>query len=376
MKEGEAHLCESGSMKTIPILSLLYSVLLHLYPGRFRDEFGEEMQAVFEHAIAEAASRGVGALVAVCMRELFDLPGVLLKEHARRFRQSPKEVVEMSFTATKSDKREKGSGAGAVLPTEGPAGWREIVLSLFPFVLAGLAFLYAGYDSIVSKAAAYGRTYYALGSGISALLVAFVILFLGLGIGWAKGFPRWAFPYAGMVLLFPLVFGGLAINALPIVGNPYQVERQNLEGWAWLPLFIVVAAVLIRHLSVRPLLWPFVQVWHDWTKLSFLLFGSQMVLYAAVGQDAIAETADLFSAITVTVAFCIGALAYLRSQGTWRRVALLQVGLAGLMLLSFISTTNWGGTINYLGVGLWLGLLFLPSLLSLARRRVEARRAV
>lgn len=49
-----------------------YTLLLRLYPRRFRDEFADEMQAVFTEAMTEAAARGrLGAFI---LRELRDAP--------------------------------------------------------------------------------------------------------------------------------------------------------------------------------------------------------------------------------------------------------------------------------------------------------------
>ena len=63
------------------ILLHCYDVLLRLYPRRFREEFGEELQSTFAEAMAEAAGRGGWALAAVCWRELRDWPIALLNEH-------------------------------------------------------------------------------------------------------------------------------------------------------------------------------------------------------------------------------------------------------------------------------------------------------
>jgi hypothetical protein len=63
--------------------SPLAAILTGLYPKPFRDEFGEEMQAVFDASLAEAAGCGAFAAGLVVLRELIDLPLNLLREYAR-----------------------------------------------------------------------------------------------------------------------------------------------------------------------------------------------------------------------------------------------------------------------------------------------------
>ena len=58
-----------------------YALLVRLYPRKFRDKFADEMQSVFADSIAEAAQRGLAALIALCLQELRDLPGAILREH-------------------------------------------------------------------------------------------------------------------------------------------------------------------------------------------------------------------------------------------------------------------------------------------------------
>ncbi|MEK7787439.1 MAG: zinc ribbon domain-containing protein [Chloroflexota bacterium] len=62
----------------------VYALLLRLYPHRFQAEFGEEMEAVFAASVNEAAQGGPARLAATCLRELFDLPGSMLREHFQR----------------------------------------------------------------------------------------------------------------------------------------------------------------------------------------------------------------------------------------------------------------------------------------------------
>lgn len=373
-------------MKTVRILTHSYAILLRLYPPRLREGFGEEMQVVFEHVVSEAVKRGWATMAGLCLRELYDLPLVVLRDRLRRFRKyRAKESGEMSYVTHKPEKLESEHTPGSVQTVNGAASWGETLVGVFPFVLVGLAFLYARLDDFISAGARYGRSYFALENGYYVLLAAFAILFVGLGIGWAKGFSRWTFSYAGMALLFPFVFSGLAINALPAIGDP-SGPRQNLGGWGWLPLLIVVVAVLISRRSLRPLMWPFVQTWRDWTNLSFLFYSGLMAFFASFALDGSNLSDDITGLIIETAIFSVGALAYLRSRSIRQRVVSLAGGLVALFLSSLIVPVILGSEdieslagslwrFNILAI-FWLVLVFLPSLLGLLRRGVEARRAV
>ena len=52
----------------------IYSWMLQLYPGRFKDEFAEEMRVVFRDSIADTSRNGILPLILVCIRELTRLP--------------------------------------------------------------------------------------------------------------------------------------------------------------------------------------------------------------------------------------------------------------------------------------------------------------
>lgn len=59
----------------------IYRVLLSFYPPTFRNEFGEEMTAVFAQAMMEAAERGRWTMPAVYLREIREMPLNLVREH-------------------------------------------------------------------------------------------------------------------------------------------------------------------------------------------------------------------------------------------------------------------------------------------------------
>lgn len=62
-------------------LLAIYALLLRLYPRTYQTAFAAEMQAVFTEAITTAAAGGWRAQLALCWRELRDLPRLLMHEH-------------------------------------------------------------------------------------------------------------------------------------------------------------------------------------------------------------------------------------------------------------------------------------------------------
>lgn len=51
-----------------------YSLLLFLFPKGYREEFGDELQTVFDLSIADAMDEGWPEVVRVVLRELANLP--------------------------------------------------------------------------------------------------------------------------------------------------------------------------------------------------------------------------------------------------------------------------------------------------------------
>ena len=71
-------------MITEAILSItirFYRLLVRLYPPQFREQFGEEMTAVYAQRARQAAANGGRALLTVWLRELWDWPISCLQEY-------------------------------------------------------------------------------------------------------------------------------------------------------------------------------------------------------------------------------------------------------------------------------------------------------
>jgi hypothetical protein len=77
----------------------IYCALLSFYPVTFRDEFGDEMIAVFAQALMDAAERGRWAVMVVYLREVREMPINMVRE----YRDS---IIKKEFTVNEIQKPE------------------------------------------------------------------------------------------------------------------------------------------------------------------------------------------------------------------------------------------------------------------------------
>jgi hypothetical protein len=67
--------------KRLEMFEKLFAFALRAYPRAYRDEFAEEMLAVFSETIQAAAPKGFFALLKILLREVVDLPSNVIKQH-------------------------------------------------------------------------------------------------------------------------------------------------------------------------------------------------------------------------------------------------------------------------------------------------------
>ena len=72
----------------LQFLRQLYGLLPLVYPKTYREEYGEELQIVFELSLEEAATKGGFELERLILRELVSLPQAVILEHLRQRRMS------------------------------------------------------------------------------------------------------------------------------------------------------------------------------------------------------------------------------------------------------------------------------------------------
>jgi hypothetical protein len=257
----------------------------------------------------------------------------------------------------------------ALRDAHGQSSWGEALAGMLPFLAFGLGMII--YEILP-------RDLVAGPIGFWCYLVLYIIGVIGLGIGWVKGFPRWSYPYAGLVLFVKGWWG----------------DRDNLSGWLSIGLastilfWVMVGIILLVTRSLRPLGQFFRRIWHDWTLLSFGLYSLMPLVLLNVAFDFVTGNYPLPYPIVSSLVLAGVALVYLRSSSMVQRASAL---LAGMTLCWAIATVEvaiylyrapklsgyWAGDIrdmlSYWGVQ--MALILVPALLGLLRRSVQLIRA-
>jgi hypothetical protein len=254
----------------------------------------------------------------------------------------------------------------ALRDVHGRSSWGEALAGMMPFLVFGLGMII--YEILP-------RDLVAGPIGFWCYLVLYIIGVIGLSIGWVKGFPRWSYLYAGLVLFIKGWWG----------------DRDNLSGWlsigpaSTLLFWVMVGIVLLVTRSLRPLGQFFKRIWHDWTLFSFGLYSIAPLVLLNFAFDSVTGNYPLPYPVASSLVLAGVALAYLRSSRMAQRVSAL---LAGMTLCWAIATVEvaiylyrasklpagyWAGDIqemlSYWGV--LMALILAPALLGLFRRSVK-----
>lgn len=272
-----------------------------------------------------------------------------------------------------------------------PESWTAVVLGVLPFLLPMLVFLGPLMEAV----------YAALGWESSQTKIAGSLVAIGLALfvlgallaGWLSGFPRWSYPYLGLVVFVGLILLNSSTPGLWLFG--YDRGRE-VWGWlAWIPLLVVAATAVIVLLVSRPVERQFrllTNMWQDWTLLSFALYG-MFILGPLLTGDEIDSPWKRPVAVVGGLLLALGAAAYMRAGTKKRRSLALFCGftLAFNLVVGF-STYYWQ-TQSDMGIAyytpytvtdtiafqarLWLyfaAFLFSPALIGLLQRSTQRLR--
>jgi len=285
----------------------LYSQLLHLFPKAYREEYGDELQTVFNSSLNDAIKVGWLEVAIVIFRELAGLPIAILYEHLRERRKA---------------KMKKGLNSYFNFVN---GSWDEFLVALLPFLLAGgvMPLLsYLGRERIISGM--FGAII------VLPLLGLFIVL---LVIGAKKGLPRWSLPYLGflMAMLSLYLFS-------PIFGTPIYLLFRNLrdqsiliidilwDGIFWYGLlFAIFLLVLLSRVSPT-----FQGFKNDWTLPCFVLYGGVPFALWITFDEYIGDEPYTMLAFLV---LAIGAWIYLRSASEWTRFGTLFFAMSLAMFI-------------------------------------------
>lgn len=272
------------------------------------------MLAVFSLAVHDAAQRGTLAALRLALREVRDLPTAAIRAHRRAMRST-----HMSLPTQPHNESERDS-------------WKAALAGAAPLFIFGL--------NTVAREALPPELW--PGGSMNNLFVVYLALLAGLGVGWLKSFPRWSYSYAGFILLFTWYWMGVATPGLVIVGHIFQ--HDELWGWrAWIAFAMMAMIALLVTRSLRPVKEFFYGAGRDWTRLSSALYGFMPVIVWFCFDEIRRPYAAPYLALT-TLALTGGALAYLRSATTSRRLLALLIAVALSGIVSTVGTaTYWHG---------------------------------
>ena len=324
----------------VAMLPALHQVMLRTFPLGFRTEFGEEIGEVFRERLATAEDQGTWAVVVLAGQELGQMPRALLGLHLYLWQKKRQQFVDL-FS------RIPGHAVFGVPPVDNDGRFSRLQLSLemIPFLLTATlillltyrlpAWLSPGWHDPLDMAAAW--------AGALPLLV----LLLGL----ARGMPRWAYPYAGLLTGYTL----------------WAAAEQRLV-WLWVLLLATIVSLVMMavvvHRGKKPLPTFFqrlgASVILDWTRLSFGMFGAAPLLILAAFDNSYLNWRTPYLALVVLL-MVLTALFYGRCRRQDRQLAIMLGGTTLLFVPAILDHTSSLGRVGDIGwlLALWASMMTL-----------------
>jgi hypothetical protein len=282
----------------------VYLALLALFPAKYQEEYGEELEYAIRMAVEQSQAKGRVSVIRLALRELRDLPIALLRAHLDESRG-----------------RWMNIQPGAHLP-DGPIKNWKLAALFVPFLIPLLGAVLGFVDRLK-----FGW----LPQGVGYLL--FGLLVVTWVVGLMKGFPAWALPGMGLILFlfgYPLKLGAqfIILEAARPPGYGYWPDSitERLILYIWFNLaYVAIAALIVAFLLEAST--PFLQrVRKDWSLLSFLVFGLS-IPYVIMNDEYHRGLAPFELASILILA--AGAAIFLIVPGRWQR--LLALFLAALL---------------------------------------------
>jgi hypothetical protein len=323
--------------RDLQFLCWLFDLSLHLFPKKYKEEYGGELGSVFRLSIEQAA-RKVGLEVErLFLREMGSLPKAVILEYLRERRDA-------TMTRTFNSYFHFAYGS-----------WKEFLTSIIPFILACVAMPLL--------------TIGILGPGILfALFGLFIILLI---VGLLMGLPRWSLPYLGFVLSIASVYLFSFLVGAPLYFLFRNYRGQSLlmdilwDGIFWYGLLtMMVWLVALTRASSK-----FQHFRNDWTLLCFLLYGAAPFALWLTFDEYVGEEPY---ALLIFLVLAWGAWFYLRSTGEWKRFGVLFGALTLAIIIATVAKAilvpkqTWPITIdaslaiseakNTIIMGMWLAI--------------------
>lgn len=337
-------------------------MFLNLYPKKYREEYGDELQTVFTLSLNDALNKDGTELVKTILREFSSLPKAIIHEHLRerrRLKMTEKSASRFDFE---------------------PGSRNEALVALAPF-LFGMVMVFIGY---------LGRYWTAPMWAQIAFVVAFWSSALGLFLlGSAKGLPRWFLPYLGLPLpiISVIVFNSWldewkGFRVYGLYERSWFLGQFVFQGLLWVGM---IGSVILLVLVVRliPRFYPFYKrLRNDWTLLCFVLYGAMPFVLVLTFEEYKYEEPYMILALSILAA---GGWMYLRNDESLKKFLSLYAGMVLSMLTAavgkavilpiqdwpvFIDPSSWKNeAMSTMIMWIWLALIMLiPGLFRLFTR--------
>ena len=198
---------------------------------------------------------------------------------------------------------------------------RTSLLATIPFGLFGLAWAFSN-------------------SGFNApaliqmflFIISVISMFVLLGIGWIKNFPRWSFPAIGFCLLFSMFFMMMIISG---------ISDGVLGLWAWTPLIITLIISFIIKPSSEPIKKIIDRIKEEPALILFALYGFAPI-FVWILSDEMYTIWMIFIALISTVILSSGIYLFLRSdRKRTRLISMIISGLLAVIITYTASTIYW-----------------------------------
>jgi hypothetical protein len=311
------------------------------------------MQEVFTQRILDV--QNPGRRISLILRELRDLPASL--------------VLAYSDNCFK----------GGIMSTQNepvvPATPVQAILAILPFLAFGTV-------SFLTKfSQPFNGGYWFLGF--------YVLVLVGLLVGWIRHFPLWSYSYLGWTILFVWWWDGMVTNNLTIFG--YTFKYNECWGWqTYLPLGIMILIALLWTRSWQPLKTLIRDIWRDWTRLSLGIFSFGAFVLVVYDENHHPYLWAFMVATSLVIALAVWFM--MRSRGTWQRAFSLGSGFILALILNNISYATWDWhayygypkeptlwyqeVLNFIFIlGVWGVILFWPFVIKLINLTIRKRLA-
>ncbi len=228
-----------------------YALLVSLYPRHFRLEFGEEMQAVFGDAVAEAAGCGIASLFALFGRELRDWPHLVLWEYWRSLKHWTR-VATRWLRPGDGAAGSESHGRWTLNSSQQSAGWegwglqerRQAVVASLPPLLFGLGLALA---TLVIGRVSPDTPPSQLVPAVAMGMLPAVVIGVGGLFALVRRVPEWSYAWLGATLMECFLLVQVIADELAEDGITPPPAAEAVVGGLFIIALLAILGVAARR---------------------------------------------------------------------------------------------------------------------------------